>query len=54
MGWLEGKKTYVVAVGVIVAAAVGFFTGEMSLQEAINSALVGLGLGTLRAGVAKV
>jgi hypothetical protein len=51
--WFEGKKTYVVAVAVIVGAAAQFVTGEMSLGEAINAALVGLGLGTLRAGVAK-
>ena len=53
MEWMQGKKTYFVALGVIVASAVGFAAGDMSLQEAINSALVGLGLGTLRAGVAK-
>ena len=52
--WLQGKKTYIVAFGVIVAAAVGFLTGELTLQAAINQVLAGLGLGALRAGVSKV
>lgn len=49
---LAGKRTYILAFGVVVAAAVAFATGEMTLAEAINSALVGAGIGTLRAGVA--
>lgn len=51
--FLAGKKTYIVAAGVIVAAAVGFLLGELTLGEAIVSALTGLGLGTLRLGVKK-
>jgi hypothetical protein len=45
---LEGKKTYIVAVGAVVAAAVAFLTGEMTIAEAINSALIGAGFATLR------
>lgn len=45
---LSGKKTYIVAVGAIVAAIVAFLTGEMTLAEAVNSGLLGAGLGTLR------
>ena len=45
---LEGKKTYLVAFGAIVAAAVAFLTGEMTLAEAINSGLIGAGFATLR------
>lgn len=48
---LKGKKTYIVAVGAVVAAVVAFLTGEMTLAEAINSGLVGAGLATLRAAV---
>ena len=51
--FLAGKKTYIVAFGVVVSAFVAFSTGEATLVEAINTALTGLGLGTLRAGVAK-
>jgi len=49
---LEGKRTYILAFGAVVAAAVSFFTGDMTLAQAINAALIGAGLGTLRAGVA--
>lgn len=48
---IVGNRTYIIAVGAVVAAAVAFLTGTMSLAEAINAALVGAGLGTLRAGV---
>ena len=53
MSWIDGKKSYIVAFGVIVAAVVGYLTGDFTLQEAVNSALVGLGIGTLRHGMAK-
>lgn len=45
---LEGKKTYIVAFGAVVAAVVSFLTGEMTLGEAVNSGLIGAGLATLR------
>lgn len=45
---LEGKKTYLVAFGAVVAAVVAFLTGEMTAAEAVNAALVGAGLATLR------
>lgn len=51
MQFLEGKKTYITAVGVIVAAAVAFLSGEATLLESITAALTGLGLATLRSGV---
>lgn len=49
---LTGNRTYILAFGAVVAAAVAFATGDMTLAEAVNAALVGAGLGTLRAGVA--
>lgn len=48
---IAGNRTYIVAIGAVVAAAVAFLTGTMSLAEAVNAALIGAGLGTLRAGV---
>ena len=50
---LQGNRTYILAFGAIVAAAVAFLTGEMTLSEAVNAGLIGAGLGTLRAGVSK-
>lgn len=49
----NGKKTYIVSLGVILAAVGGYLTGEMTLAETVTTALAGLGLGTLRMGVAK-
>lgn len=48
---LQGKKTYIASIGVIVAAIAGFITGEASLVETITASLTGLGLATLRLGV---
>jgi len=54
MQFLSGKKTYVVAVGVVVSAVVAFLTGELSLADTVVRSLEGLGLATLRAGVSSV
>lgn len=48
---LQGKRTYIVAIGAIVSAIVSFLTGEMTLSEAVNAGLVGAGIAALRAGV---
>lgn len=52
--FLKGKKTYIVAiVGVIVngCAAMGYITPEV--VDTVNTVLVFLGLGTVRAGIKK-
>lgn len=49
---ITGNRTYILAFGAVVAAAVAFLTGEMTLAEAVNAGLMGAGLGALRAGVA--
>jgi len=46
---LEGKRTYIAAIGAVAAAVAAFLTGEMNLAEAVNAALLGAGLATLRA-----
>ncbi len=51
---LDGKKTYIVMLGGILAAIGGYLTGDMSLAEAVILGVNSLGLGALRAGVAKV
>ncbi len=53
MNWLSGKKTYFVAAAGIAAALAGLAGGELSVAEAVTAILGSLGLGTLRAGVAK-
>lgn len=49
--FLEGKKTYIVA-AVTIALAVADALGYQ-IPEAVYAVLAALGLGTLRAGVAK-
>lgn len=58
MKWLKGKKTFVIAGLMVLVALLNMITGEMSLvefaaSEHLNTLLEGVGLGTLRAGVAK-
>ena len=48
---LAGYRTYIVAFGAVVAAAVAFFTGETTLGQAINDAFLGAGLATIRASL---
>jgi len=56
MSWLSGKRTYIVAALMILAGIVNGLTGEAGAwQGVMDNALVilnGLGLGTLRAGIA--
>lgn len=51
MDILQGKKTYLVAASVVISAIFSFLTGAVDLQTAIVTALQGVGLATLRAGV---
>jgi hypothetical protein len=45
---LTGYRTYIVAIGAIAAAAISFMMGDADLATAINNALLGAGLATLR------
>ena len=54
--WLEGKKTYITAILLVVynvGIALGWWTMDNEIIIAINTVLAGFGLGFLRAGVAK-
>ncbi len=57
MTWLHGKKTYITAGLMVLASLVHLLTGDMGFvefltSEHLNTLLGGIGLGTLRAGVA--
>lgn len=57
MNWLQGKKTYITAGLMVLTSLIQLLTGDMSFVEFLSSAqlntlLGGIGLGTLRAGVA--
>lgn len=49
MNILTGYRAYIVAAGAVIAALAAFASGELTLAWAVNSALIGLGLATLRA-----
>ena len=51
MNILQGKKTYIVAAGVVTSAIFSFLTGATDLQTTLVTALQGIGLATLRLGV---
>jgi NAD/NADP transhydrogenase alpha subunit len=53
MDFLSGYKTYVVGAAIVLTALGAFLSGDMTLAQAVQAALTGLGLGALRAGVAK-
>ncbi len=46
--FLSGKKTYIVAVALVIYAVAGVYTGQLSQDAAIQLVLNGLGLGALR------
>lgn len=51
--FLEGKKSYIVAIALVVYAVTGVYTGNLSQDQAVTLVLNGLGLGALRAAIAK-
>jgi len=58
MDWLKGKKTYIVAILMVLVSVVKLLTGDMNVVEFFSSEYLlflisGLGLGSLRAGIAK-
>ena len=53
MNFLKGKKTYLVALALVVFAITGVATGNLTTEQAVALVLNGLGLGALRAGVSK-
>lgn len=53
MDFLPGKKTHIVAAGIVLSGVGAFLSGEASLQEAVIMVLNGLGFSALRIGVKK-
>ena len=50
---LSGKKSYLVSLGLIVFGVSGVISHNMTSEQAITLVLNGLGLGSIRAGIAK-
>ncbi len=51
--WLQGRKTYIIAALTIIYAVVVDGLINNDLGTAADKIMIGLGLGTLRAGVTK-
>lgn len=49
---LKGKKTYVVAALAVLGAVAGYLTGDLSISDAIQTAVTAIIGATLRAGIA--
>jgi len=49
LNFLEGKKTFVVAALLVIYAIAGYFTGNLTVNEALQV----LGLGSLGAAIRK-
>jgi hypothetical protein len=52
-GFLAGYRTYLMAGLAVATALVGYADGDTDLVHTITNVVMGLGLGTLRAGVGK-
>jgi len=57
MGWIRGKRTYIVSGLMVMVGIVNMVTGDMTVIQFftspdVSTLLSGLGLGTLRAGLA--
>jgi hypothetical protein len=48
---LAGKKTYLIAIGVVLYSVGALLTSEMSVQEAVNYWIVGGGMASFRAAM---
>ena len=51
--WLQGKKTYILVIGAIVAAIVGYVEGTFTLIQAGQAIWIALFGGALRSGITK-
>lgn len=52
-GFLSGRKTYLAAAGVAISAVIAYLVGDVGLMDTLTTVGEALGIGFLRAGVAK-
>lgn len=48
---IVGKRSYIVAVALVVYAIAGVYSGQLSQDAAVTLVLNGLGLGSLRSAI---
>ena len=51
--WLDGKKTYLVAVAAVATATAAVVSGEITGAQYVTSVFVSIGSITMRAGIKK-
>ncbi len=51
--WLQGKKTYLVMIGTLLSAVIGYLNGQLELVGLVQAILAAFGLGAVRSAVAK-
>lgn len=54
MDFLSGYKTYIVILAGLMAVFAAFVSGDVTLADAINQAVLLLGFGGLRSGIKRV
>ena len=54
MTMLNGKKTYLVVVAMVLYGVLGVLLGKVELNTAIMDVLTGLGIASIRHGIKKV
>jgi hypothetical protein len=52
--WLQGKKTYLVAIVAVLTALIAFANGVLSILGLGEAILAALGLTTIRAAISKI
>lgn len=53
MKFLDGKKTYTAAIGIVLVAVGSYLSGDIALGDAVTQVLAGLGVAGMRHGVSK-
>ncbi len=53
MNFLNGKKTYTAAIGLVLVAVGSYMSGDQTLGAALTQVLAGLGIAGMRHGVSK-
>ena len=54
IAWLQGKKTYIVAIGAIVTAVGAYTEGSIDLSQLVAAIFAALGAMTLKAGQTRI
>ena len=51
--WLQGKKTFILVIGGVIAAVVAYVEGQVTLTQMVAAIWTALTAGALRSGITK-